>query len=169
MSTEIIINVLITSICLFALGAYFNHRERKLKDIANNQYLQIRDRLAHKIIERKAKEKIEIERLKTIVSDIEKQHKKILFEDNRELNRFSEEEMDEITRQAEEKAKLMEEDMKKNAKKFMEDQRREVQTRMVDLVMGVTKKVLSGGLTYKDHKKLIENALMEMEGEEEDD
>ncbi len=164
-------NLAITGVCLFLLGYYFNYREKKIQQIAEKKLHEIKEKYLQQIAERKAREKKEIAKLKSIVQDLEDKHRQILRE---RLNKPKEviidkSQADEIIKKAQEKAKKIEEDVKEEADNFLEEQKKEVQTKMVDLVMGVAKKVLAKSLTYEDHRELIEKAFLEVEGEINDD
>lgn len=167
MDTEMVINLSITAACFFALGLYFNRRERKVHDLAERKLGEIRDLYIQQMARRRTKEKQEIERVKTLVTKLEDKHKK-LMEIQRTQNQAH---IDtgaaaEMIKKAEERAKQVEAEIKENAQKFLEEQQKEVQLKMVDLVIGVTKKVLAKGLSYNEHKQLIDEALAEVEGEE---
>lgn len=160
-------NLAITGVCLFLLGFYFNYKERKLQTIAETKLLEIKEKYIRQIAERKAKEKKEIVKLRTIVEDLETKHRQILMSKSapKPVIAISASEADEILKKAKEKAKKIEVEAQAEADKFLESQKKEVQTKMVDLVMGVAKKVLAKSLSYEDHKELIEKAFMEVEGE----
>lgn len=165
MQLELFINIAITAVCLFGLGLYFNAREKKVQRMAEEKLGDIKDKFIHLTATRKVKEKQEIEKIKGIVSELEKKHKEVLIAQKARPSKDYSKEADAIIKQAEEKADQIEKEVKERADKFLEEQRKEVQTKMVDLVMEVTRKVLTKSLTYKDHKELIESALMEADGE----
>jgi exonuclease VII large subunit len=121
----------------------------------------------HHVAKRKVNEKKEIDKLKTIARRLEDKHRKLLTEEkgNKKNDINFEAEVEKIIKQAQEKARQIEDDARAEMQKFIEAEQKDVQSKMVDLVMGVTKKVLTRGLTYSDHKGLIEEALSEMEGE----
>lgn len=162
---EQLINIGITGICLMILGFYFNSREKKLQQIAESKLKEIKDKYISLMVERKAKERVEVEKLKKIVDNLEKKHKEMIIQKSSELKDQNDSKAEEVIKRAEERAKKIENEVKENAQKFLEEQKKEVQTKMVDLVMGVSKKVLVKSLSYEDQKLLIENALLEMEGE----
>ncbi len=167
MGTELYLNILITLVCFLALGFYFNRREKRLQMIAEGKLSDFKDRYLDNIAKRKLKERQEIEKLKIIVEDLESRHKKLLHEKTTQhTSKTFDEEANRVIKAAEERAKKIEDEMRGKANKFLEDQKKEVQGKMVDLVMGVTKKILTKSLSYHDHKQLIETAVMEMEGEE---
>ena len=170
MAASLLINILITVCCFIGMGYYFNYREKKLHNLAEKKLLNFKDQYLHNIANRKVKEKSEIDKLKTIARKLEEKHKQILESEkkNAHITKDYEAEVTKIIKQAEERARLIEEGVKEDAHKFLEEQKKEVQTKMVDLVLGVTRKVMSRGLTYSEHKRLIEEALAEMEGEDED-
>lgn len=161
-------NLAITGVCLFLLGFYFNWREKKLESIAGSKLKEIREKYITQIAERKAREKKEIEKLKGIVESLEKKHMEILKakksakpEDTQE----NQSESKELLQTAQAKAKEIEQAAKDEAEEYLDEQKKEVQGKMVDLVMGVTKKVITKSLNYEDHKELIEKAFQEVEGE----
>ncbi|HBG81364.1 TPA: hypothetical protein DDW69_00830 [candidate division CPR2 bacterium] len=167
---EWLINIFITSVCLFTLGLYFTYREKELQSVSQKKLDEARERYLSQIAERKAKEKLEIEKLKAIVVEVEKRHKEILENKSKEpqiveVSAVSDDEKEAILTEARNRARIIEENAEEEAKEYLSEQKKEVQTKMVDLVMGVTKKMLGSALTYEDHLKLIEQALKDMEGE----
>lgn len=160
-----IINIIITAICLLGLGFYFNSREKKLHKMADLKFLEIRERYMVQIAQRKAKEKAEIERIKSILARLEDKHKKILSQKPSGDTSKAMKEVEEIVKKTEKRAKEIEKEAKEKADRYVAEQRAEIESKMVDLVMDVTKKVLSKSLNYSDHKELIEQALQEVEGE----
>ncbi|MEI6498707.1 MAG: hypothetical protein WCO23_01965 [bacterium] len=163
---ELIYNILITLVCFLSLGFYFNRREKRLQLIAESKLSDFKDHYLDNITKRKLKERQEIEKLKTIVIDLETRHKKLLTDRATFSTKNINAETDKIIKTAEERGQKIEAEMRQKADKFLEDQKREVQGKMVDLVMGVTKKILAKSLSYNDHKELIESAVLEMDGEE---
>jgi hypothetical protein len=166
---SLLVNLVITGACLLLLGMYFNYRERRLHHIAEKKIQQIKEHFQKTLAERKVKEKKEIEKLKGLVEELEKHHKKMLREKNAHPPKDYQTEADSVIQKAKEQAERIEEEVRLEAQKFLEEQKKEVQTKMVDLVMGVTKKVLGKALNYDNHKELIEHALLEVEGESVDD
>lgn len=160
-------NLAITGVCLFLLGAYFNYREKKLQKIAENKLGEIRERYLAQNAERKAREKKEIDKLKGIVQDLEDKHRQILKEKNAQSTKkeVRADLADDILKKAKERAQEIENVANEEAQKYLEEQRQEVQTKMVDLVMSVSKKVLTKNLSYEDHQDMIEKALLSVEGE----
>lgn len=167
METEILVNIAITGVCLFLMGIYFNYRETKIQQIADKKFGEIKEKYLSQIAAKKAKEKQEINRLKKVVEALEKQHIQFLQAQGGSVanGKIMSEEALVILKKAQERAKKIEEEVKTEAKNFLEDQKREVQIKMVDLVMGVTKRVMAKSLTYEEHKKMIEDALKEVESE----
>lgn len=170
MGVELFINIVITIICLMALGLYFNRREKKLQFLATSKFREIEELYLHQLAKRKVKERHEVEKLKNIVDGLEEKHKKLLAEKNAQQNHLKgySAEADKIIKAAQEKANAIEEEVRQKSKLFLKEQEAEVRSKMVDLVIGVTKKVIARNLTYLDHKELIEKAVLEMEGEETD-
>jgi F0F1-type ATP synthase membrane subunit b/b' len=169
---DLLINIAITGMCLFLLGIYFNYREKRLTTIADRRIKELKEKYVAQISDRKAREKKEIEKLKDIVISLETEHKKILKEkatNPAKNTKLYEQEARKIIKHAEERARRIEQEVRDDARHFLEQQKKEVQTKMVDLVMGVAKKVLAKSLTYEEHKELIETTLMEVEGEAADD
>lgn len=160
-----LINIAIAAVSLVLIGLYFNYREKKIQGIANKKLKDIKQLYIAQLADRKIKEKHEIEKLKKVVEEIEKKHRQILKERNSKIKQHYAEEAEAIIKRAEERAKKIEAEVREDARRFLEDQKKEVQTKMVDLVIGVAKKVLTKSLTHDDHKELIEKALLEMEGE----
>ena len=158
-------NIIVTAVCLVALGLYFNFREKKLNKMADLKFLEIREKYLVQIAQRKAKEKTEIDRIKNILLKLENKHKKLISLKPSAIPTESLREAEEIVRRTEKRSRQIEEESKQKAEKYLSDQKAEVEEKMVDLVMNVTKKVLSKTLTYDDQKELIEQALDEVEGE----
>lgn len=169
MEIQLLINIVITGICLFVLGLYFNSRERKITRVADKKFEEIKENYIAQIIHRKAKEKQDIERLKGIVAKLQDKQRELATEKPPPPPPSYLKKVDEIMQKATEKAKKIEAAVQENAKKFLDEQKTEVQTKMVDMVIGVSKKVLPKALNYEDHKSLIEEALGEIEGEVKDD
>lgn len=160
-----LVNIVITAICLFGLGFYFNSREKKLHKMADLKFLEIRERYMVQIAQRKAKEKAEIERIKSILARLETKHKKMLSQkDVVDPTKYLKE-AEEIVKKTEKRAKEIEKEAKEKADRYVSEQKAEIEGKMVDLVMGVTKKVISKSLNYSDHRELIEQALQEVEGD----
>lgn len=157
-----IFNIILTAVCLVALGLYYSFREKKLNKMADLKFLEIREKYLVQIAQRKAKEKAEIEKIRNILFKLENKHKKLISLKPSQIPSESLREAEEIVK----RSKQIEEEAKQKAEKYLADQKAEVEERMVDLVMNVTKKVLSKTLTYDDQKELIEQALAEVEGEE---
>ncbi len=160
-----IFNVIITVICLMALAFYFNYREKKLNKMADLKFLEIREKYLLQIARRKAKEKTEIERIRNILIKLENKHKKLITMKPSAIPAEFLKEAEDIVRRTEKRSKQIEDEAKQKAEKYLLDQKAEVEEKMVDLVMNVTKKVLSKSLSYEDHKELVEQALSEVEGD----
>lgn len=160
-----LINIIITAVCLVCLGVYFNYREKKLTKMADLKFLEIREKYLVQIAQRKAKEKNEIERIKALVAKLENKHKKISSLKPLTPPTEALREAEEIVRRTEKRSKQIEHEAKEKAAKFLTEQKQEVEEKMVDLVMNVTKKVLKKTLIYEEQKKLIEEAMMEVEGD----
>ena len=148
-----LINIFITSVCLFTLGLYFTYRERELEAIAKSKLDEAKEKYLEQISKRRAREKEEIGKLKAIVLEIEKKHQEV------EVARQK------ILESARKRAMEIEEEAKKKAAEFLDKQKKEVQTKMVDLVMGVVKKVIGQVVSLENHKKIIKSTLDDMEGE----
>ncbi len=142
------LNIGTTAICLLVIAFYFNYREKKIQGIAGVKLKEIKDNYLDKLARRKLKEKQEIERLKKIVENLEKKHKEILTEKKKEVKKAWDKDAEDIIKKAEAKSKEIEDQAKIEVDKFMAEQKKEVQTKMVDLVMGVTKKVLARSIDY---------------------
>jgi F0F1-type ATP synthase membrane subunit b/b' len=162
------INLGITGGCLLLMVMYFNHREKKLQDIAVNKLKESKISYLRQLAFRKVKEKQEIEKLKGIVKKLEEKHRELLLEQKSQAKKSFEAEREEIIKKAQLRAAKIEQEAREEADNFVEEQKKEVQAKMVDLVMGVTKKLLTKSLKYKDHLELIEEALQDMEGEEDE-
>lgn len=160
-----LINIAITAACLVILGLYFSNRERRLTNMADSKFLEIREKYLMQVAQRKAKEKAEIEKIKSLVTRLESKHKKIISQKSDVSGPDITAHAAEIIHQAEKRAKQIEAESKQKADKFLDDQKKDVETKMVDLVMDVTKKVLARSLSYEDQKDLIEKALLEVEGD----
>ncbi|KKQ94651.1 MAG: ATPase, F0 complex, subunit B, bacterial [candidate division CPR2 bacterium GW2011_GWC1_39_9] len=171
-----LINIFITSVCLFTLGLYFTYRERELEAIAKSKLDETKEKYLDQIAKRKAREREEISKLQAIVAEIEKKHQEVeVARQNigqgsergagQNVSNVSTEEAEKILESARERAAEIEEEAKKKADEFLDKQKKEVQTKMVDLVMGVVKKVIGQLVSYEDHKKIIKSALDDMEGE----
>jgi F0F1-type ATP synthase membrane subunit b/b' len=165
MGAGLYINIAITLLSLGVITYYFNYREKKISGVASKKLKDIKQLYVAQLTDRKMKEKQEIEKLKKVVDNIEKKHRDFVKQQNSKLKEHYLAEAEVIIKKAEERAKKIEAEVKEDAKHFLEEQKKEVQTKMVDLVMGVAKKVLSKSLTHDEHKELIEKALLEMEGE----
>ncbi|PIP30854.1 hypothetical protein COZ22_02435 [bacterium (Candidatus Howlettbacteria) CG_4_10_14_3_um_filter_37_10] len=168
-----LINIFITSVCLFTLGLYFTYRERELEAIAKSKLDEAKEKYLEQISKRRAREKEEIGKLKAIVLEIEKKHQEVEvarqnIEQESEVSvsqNVSEEEAQKILESARKRAMEIEEEAKKKAAEFLDKQKKEVQTKMVDLVMGVVKKVIGQVVSLENHKKIIKSTLDDMEGE----
>lgn len=164
-----IINLSITAVCLIVLAVYFNYREKKLNKMADMKFLDIREKYLVQIAQRKAKERLEIDKIKNILSKLETKHKKLItHKPNLDTSEFLHK-AEEIIRRTEKRSKQIEAEAREKADKYFTDQKNEIETKMVDLVMNVTKKVLSKSLDYNQQKELIEKALLEVEGDIEHD
>lgn len=164
------INLLVTSVCIFTIGLYFAYREKELSKISEEKLKETKDKYLKEIAERKEKEKEEIQKLKKIVDELEKKQKEInqtrsLIVSEPLPSNKSEEDIENLLEEARKKAQHIEEGAQKKAHDFLEDQKKEVQIKMIDLVMGVAKKVFGQTLTYQDHLELVKKSLREMEGE----
>ena len=161
-----IINVAITVTALVALVFYYNFREKKLLKMADKKFLEIREKYLVQIGQRKTKEKNEIARIKDLVLKLERKHQNLLAKESAvpDIN-DAKAEADKIIALAHAQAEQIQKEADQKAKKHISDQKAEIETKMVDLVINVTKKVLKKSLGYKDHVDLIESALMEVEGE----
>lgn len=159
------VNLIITGACLIILAVYFNYRERKLNAMADKKFLDIREKYLVQIAQRKAKERAEIDRIKQLVLKLETKHKKLI--NNKPTINSTEflKKAEEIIKRTEKRSKQIELEAKEKADKYLDDQKKEIETKMVDLVMNVTKKVLAKSLDYDDQKELIEKALHEVEGD----
>ncbi len=160
-----VINIVITVICLIALGLYFNYREKKLTKMADLKFLEIREKYLVQIAQRKAKERAEIDKIRNILIKLENKHKKLVSLRPSSPPTDALREAEEIVRRTEKRAKQIEQEAQEKADKFLAEQKTEVENKMVDLVMSVTAKVVSKSLSYEDHKELINQALQEIEGE----
>lgn len=161
-----IMNIIITAICLIVLIFYFNHRERKMQKMADHKFSDIREKYLVQIAKRKARERAEIERLKAIVARLQhKHHEQILDQKGKQKIRLNMAQAEDLLKRAHTRAKEIEKEAREKSQKFIDDQKKEVQTKMIDLVIGVTKKVLTKGLSYDDQKALIEEAIAEVEGD----
>lgn len=167
MLLELIINIVITGLCLFVLAMYFNRREKKLQHFTESKFEDVKGQYKEQVEKRKQKEKEEIEKLKNIVGKLQEKHKAMLLAQKNELknNQNYNKEAIDIIKNAEKNAKKIEQEVREDARIFLEEQKKEVQAKMVDLVMGVTKKVLARSLDYDEQKELIEEAFLEVEGE----
>lgn len=159
------VNLIITGACLVILAVYFNYREKKLNQLADKKFLDIREKYLVQIAQRKAKERVEIDRIRQLVMKLETKHKKLIS--NKPSINSTEflKKAEEIIRRTEKRSKQIEAEAKEKADKYLDDQKKEIETRMVDLVMNVTKKVLAKSLDYEEQKELIEKALLEVEGD----
>lgn len=159
------VNLVITGACLILLAFYFNYREKKLNTMADKKFLDIREKYLVQIAQRKAKEKMEIDKIKQLLVKLESKHKKLIGNkpnvDTSEILQKAEE----IIKRTEKRSKQIETEAKQKADKYLSDQKKEIETKMVDLVMDVTKKVLSKSLDYDAQKELVEKALQEVEGD----
>lgn len=166
MGIDLFINVAITGVCLLILGIYYNFREKRFQGLADDKFQEVKEKYIMEIAAKKARERAEIEKLKEIVSKVEEKHRRVIAEKNvAKAPVYDLKEVDNIIKNAEEKAAKLIEEAREESRQFLEDQRKEVQEKMIDLVIGVTRKVLQKSLSYKDHKELIEAAFKEMEGE----
>lgn len=161
-----IINIAVTAICLLALGIYFNNREKRLSRMADQKFLEIREKYLVQIAQRKAKEKVEIEKIRELLHRVESKHKtlvtsKVRAQNNAELIQKAQD----IIKRTEKRSRQIEIEAQQKAQKYLDDQKKEIETKMVDLVMNVTKKVLTKSLDYDTQKELIEKTLMEIEGD----
>ncbi len=169
MPLDLLINVFITGLCLLGMGLYFNHREKKLHSVAEKRLYSFKDQYLHHVARRKVKEKEEIAKLKELARKLEEKHLQMIVSEKKvtvQNKDYLEIEVEKVMKQAQEKARQIEEETKASSQIFLEEQKKEVQMKMVDLVMGVTEKVLNKTLAYDDHKKMIEEALADMEGED---
>jgi cell division septum initiation protein DivIVA len=166
----VLINLLFTSVCIFTIGLYFSYREKEISKISEQKLREVKKKYIGEITERKEKEKEEIKKLKQIVDQLEIKQLEIDQAKNNapvqpQAKNLSEEEAEELIAEAKEKAHHIEEEARKKAHEYLEDQKKEVQIKMVDLVMGVAKKVFNSTLNYDDHLELVKKSLKEMEGE----
>ena len=161
-----IINICITIIALVILVLYYNYREKKLMRMADQKFLDIREKYLAQIGHRKAKEKSEIARIKDLVPKLEKKHQNLITQKSAvpDINQVKAE-GEKIILEAKAKANQIQKEAEQKADKYIADQKAEIETKMVDLVINVTKKVMKKTLAYEDHVDIIENALMEVEGE----
>jgi len=164
-----IINITITVVCLAALAFYFNYREKKLNKMADMKFLEIREKYLVQIAQRKAKERLEIDKIKSLLGRLETKHKKLISnKPNVDTSEFLHK-AEEIIKRTEKRSKQIEAEAHEKAAKYFADQKKEIETKMVDLVINVSKKVLSKSLDYEKQKELIEKALLEVEGDIADD
>ena len=159
------VNLIITAVCLVILAVYFNYREKKLNAMADKKFLDIREKYLVQIAQRKAKERAEIDKIKQLLAKVETKHKKLISSKPTINSTEFLKKAEEIIKRTEKRSKQLELEAKNKADKYLEDQKQEIETKMVDLVMGVTRKVLAKTLDYEDQKELIEKALRQVEGD----
>ena len=169
------INLIITGICVLLIGVYFNLREKKIHKLASSKIKELQDKYAKIVTEKRQIESAELQKLKNIANELEEEYKNIRVTkrtlsaaEERNKNIVDTTEFKQILHDAKIKAAQIVRDAKINAEEeaedYLEHKKREIETKIVDLVIAITKKILSGGLSYDQHKKAIEDAFMEMEG-----